>query len=229
MSGMPAVEYGTEGTVESAYSNRAQEYISALGSIEAMDPADREHIAGWARPIQGRVIDAGCGPGHWTKHLVDHGAEAEGIDLVPAFIEQATNRFPGIPFQVGSFSRLSVPDGYASGVLAWYSLIHIQPDQIPPILLELRRVLAPGGTLLLGFFESAHFQEFAHAVTPAYSWPVEEMSGLLTEAGFEVLAHEKRTSAGHRPHASITARRTFDAIALNVSGAGNLRPVIGGP
>lgn len=205
MSGTPAVEYKTEGVVASAYSSRAEEYISVLGSIESMDPEDQEHIARWVRPIQGRVIDAGCGPGHWTKHLVDQGAEAEGIDLVPAFIEQAKSRFPGIPFQVGSFSRLGMPEGYASGILAWYSLIHIQPDRIPPILLELRRVMAPGGTLLLGFFEGAQLQEFAHAVTPAYSWPVGEMSRLLTEAGFETLSHEKRTRAGHRPHASIIA------------------------
>ena len=33
------------------------------------------------------------------------------------------------------------------GTLAWYSLIHLQPDEIDSVLAELRRVMAPGGVL----------------------------------------------------------------------------------
>ncbi len=44
-------------------------------------------------------------------------------------------------------------DGYASRILAWYSLIHFGPAQVPSVLRELARTLAPGGRLLLGLFE----------------------------------------------------------------------------
>lgn len=198
----------TDADVVSAYSKRAGEYVAVLGSIEATHPEDRQLIAEWVAPLAGPVIDAGCGPGHWTKFLADHGAAVEGIDLVPPFIEQAKERFPGVPFRVASLTCLGVPEGYASGILAWYSLIHLEPAHVSPVLQELARSMAPGGSLLLGFFEGDEVRKFPHAITPAYSWPLEEVAQMLTAAGFETVSHEKRTDPGHRPHASISARRS---------------------
>jgi SAM-dependent methyltransferase len=203
----------TDADVEAAYSKRAEEYVAVLGSIEATHPADRQLIAEWVAPLAGPVIDAGCGPGHWTKFLADQGVAVEGVDLVPAFIEQATARFPGIPFRVASLTRLGVPDGYASGILAWYSLIHLEPARVSSVLQELARSMAPGGNLLLGFFESDEVQKIPHAITPAYSWPIEEAAQMLTAAGFEVVSHENRTDPGRRPHACISARLTAMSTA----------------
>jgi SAM-dependent methyltransferase len=152
---------------------------------------------------------AGCGPGQWTKFLADQGAVVEGIDLVPSFIEQAKIRFPGIPFRVASLTSLGVPEGYASGILAWYSLIHFEPGQVSSVLQELARRLAPGGSLLLGLFEGDEVGKFPHAVTPAYSWPVEDFTRMLGAAGFDTVLHERRTDPGRRPHAAISARRSL--------------------
>ena len=196
----------TDAEVEIAYSKQAAEYIARFGSVESMHPADRKFVAEWAAPLVGPVLDVGCGPGHWTKFLADQGAAVEGIDLVPAFIKQAEAAFPGIPFRVASLTSLGVPEGYASGILAWYSLIHFAPDQVPSVLRELARRLAPGGRLLLGLFEGDEIARFPHAVTPAYSWPVEVLTMMLSAAGFETISHQRRTDPGHRPHAAISAR-----------------------
>jgi SAM-dependent methyltransferase len=198
----------TDAEVEAAYSKRAEEYIAVLGSIESTRPEDRRLIAEWATPLTGPVIDAGCGPGHWTRFLADQGAAAEGVDLVPTFIEHAKGKFPGIPFRAASLTSLGVPDGYASGILAWYSLIHLEPAKVSAVLAELARCMAPGGSLLLGFFEGTEVRKFPHAVTPAFSWPVEELARMLTAAGFETVSHETRNDPGHRPHASITSHRS---------------------
>jgi trans-aconitate methyltransferase len=48
------------------------------------------------------VLDAGCGPGHWTNHLAGRGLEVRGIDLVPAFIEHARTSYPDVAFDFGS-------------------------------------------------------------------------------------------------------------------------------
>jgi ubiquinone/menaquinone biosynthesis C-methylase UbiE len=198
----------TDREVEDAYTKRADEYIARFGSVQATHPTDRQLIAQWATPLMGPVLDAGCGPGQWTKFLTDQGVDAEGIDLVPSFIEQAKIRYPGIPFRVASLTGLEVPDGYASGILAWYSLIHFEPGQVPMVLQELARGLAPGGSLLVCLFEGKEFEKFPHAVTPAYSWPVEDFIRMLGAAGFEIVASERRTDAGQRPHAAISARRS---------------------
>jgi ubiquinone/menaquinone biosynthesis C-methylase UbiE len=196
----------TDAEVEIAYSKRAAEYIARFGSLESTHPADRKLVAEWVAPLVGPVLDVGCGPGHWTKFLADQGAEVEGIDVVPAFIKQAEASFPGIQFRVASLTSLGVPDGYASGILAWYSLIHFAPDQVPAVLRELARYLARGGLLLLGLFEGDQLARFPHAVTPAYSWPVGALTRVLSAAGFEMISHQRRTDPGHRPHAAISAR-----------------------
>ena len=75
--------------VLSAYSARAEEYAAALGRMAATAEADRELIARWARGCRGRIVDAGCGPGHWTAYLHDLGLEVEGVDPVERFVKIA--------------------------------------------------------------------------------------------------------------------------------------------
>lgn len=69
--------------IRDGYTARAVEYTELFGDIGQMDEVDRERIGRWADGVAGRILDAGCGPGHWTAFLVDRGADAEGIDLVP--------------------------------------------------------------------------------------------------------------------------------------------------
>jgi hypothetical protein len=65
-----------------------------------------------------------------------------------------------------------VEDASLGGILAWFSLIHTDPDQIGAPLTEFARGTRPGGGLLIGIFEGAELAPFDHAVTTAYFWPV---------------------------------------------------------
>ncbi|MGP0223678.1 class I SAM-dependent methyltransferase [Paenarthrobacter sp. NCHU4564] len=192
-------------SIRAAYRARAAEYTRILGSVEDMHELDQQLIRRWAAGIDGQMIDAGCGPGHWTNYLHQQDSTIEGIDLVPEFIESARTRFPDVPFRVGSFHELYFPDKTLQGVLAWYSLIHIPPNEMPVALKEFARVLGPRGKLLLGFFDGPPCAPFQHAVTTAYYWSTERMGHLLTKAGFDVLEVDTRQDAGKRAHAAITA------------------------
>lgn len=107
--------------VRAAYEARATEYRSILGSVGDMHELDRLRIEQWAKPIEGSVLDIGCGPGHWTDLLHRDGVDIQGVDLVPEFINSARARFPGVPFRVASLRTLDVPESSLQGVLAWYS------------------------------------------------------------------------------------------------------------
>lgn len=191
--------------VRKSYGARADEYTALLGSVEQLSALDRERILSWARACRGPLLDLGCGPGHWTALLHDEGSEVRGVDIVPEFVELARRRFPGIPFDVGDASVLNADDDAYAGVLAWYSLIHADPRELPARLSEIGRVLSPGGRLLIGFFDGRDADPFPHAVVEAFTWSIDGMSRLLRDAGFEVLDAERRTDAGARPHASISA------------------------
>ncbi|ROQ03839.1 methyltransferase family protein [Rathayibacter sp. PhB93] len=196
----------TEPEVRDAYGVRADEYTALLGSVDDADPRDRALIDAWAAGLTGPVLDAGCGPGHWTAFLRQRGLEAEGVDLVPEFVAVARRRFPGVPFRTGTL-REPGADGSLGGILAWYSLIHLPPAELPEVLGGFARALRPGGALLIGFFVGAPQREFAHAVLPAWFHPLESMRTAVADAGFEVVAAAARTSPGVRDHGEIVARK----------------------
>ncbi|MBF4561249.1 class I SAM-dependent methyltransferase [Agreia pratensis] len=198
--------------VEVSYSRRAAEYTERLGSVATVRPSDLHLVTSWAAEVEGPLLDAGCGPGHWTGYLAEHGNDARGIDQVPAFIEHARRAHPGVPFEVGSIDALPDSSGSIGGVLAWYSLIHHEPALIRQPLAEFARVLRPGGKLLVGFFAGPKVERFDHAITTAYTWPPETMAADLRAAGFEIIETHTRTGAlpKPRPHGAILAHLSDD-------------------
>lgn len=194
--------------VQRAYSARASEYSEHLGTMAAVHPSDRQLVTSWAESVTGPVIDAGCGPGHWTHHLSEYGVDVEGVDLVPEFIVHARKQFPGVRFRMGNLAALGTPSASLGGILSWYSLIHQPPKALAEPLTEFARAIRPGGSLLVGFFEGPTVEKFDHAVVTAYRWPVDELSRKFAAAGFEVIETHTRTGPGHRPHGAILARRT---------------------
>jgi uncharacterized protein len=98
------------------------------------------------------VVEVGCGPGHVTHFLAQAGAQATGMDLTPAMVEEARRRFPDGTYQVGDLRQLMRPpdDAGWGAVLAWYSLIHLAPSELPDAVGALTRPLLPGGWLVVG-------------------------------------------------------------------------------
>ena len=128
------------------------------------------------------------------------------IDLVPAFIEHARANYPHGRYEIGSMDRLPVPGHSLAGILAWYSLIHVPPDDLGAVLAEFRRVMTPAGILVAGFFDGDEVAAFEHKVVTAWSWPEDELSAQLRLAGFtEVERRTRPAHRSHRPHAAIAA------------------------
>lgn len=202
---------GIDAEVAAAYDARAAEYVRVAGTLEQMHPHDRELIGRWRQATSGSLLDAGCGPGHWTDYLGRDGREARGIDASGEFIASARAIYPAQRFEKASFRELPAATASLGGVLAWYSLIHVPPDDLPPVLAEFARVLVPGGGLLIGFFDGEPGAPFPHAVTTAYFWSPDALRTLLSDVGFDVIDTERRgravSEASARPHASVSAVR----------------------
>ncbi len=138
-----------------AYDTVARDYARLLAGALDRIPWDRAVLATFAELVArdelGPVADVGCGPGRITGHLHHLGLDVSGIDLSPGMLAVARQALPGLRFAVGSMTALDLPDASLGGLVAWYSLIHIPPVDVPAVLAELSRVLVPGGQLLLAF------------------------------------------------------------------------------
>ncbi|WP_120004109.1 class I SAM-dependent methyltransferase [Nesterenkonia muleiensis] len=190
-----------------AYAARATEYAEKLGSIESVPAEYRPLISDWAGSCTSTILDVGCGPGHITDYLRRQGRDIEGLDPVPEFVSIAQSRFPRTRFRVAAAEDLGCDTGGIGGILAWYSLIHTDPEEIDHPLKECARALRPGGGLLVGFFEWPQLSSFDHKVVTAYRWPVNELAARIEHAGFTIESTAATRDPGTRPHAVIRAQR----------------------
>jgi SAM-dependent methyltransferase len=182
-----------------SYDELAATYTERIFSELAGKPLDRHLLNRFAEDVRGHglVADLGCGPGHAARYLHDQGVRMLGIDLSPRMIDLARQRSPDIEFRVGDMRTLDLPDGALAGIVAFYSLIHIGEPEMGATLRELRRVLAPGGLLLVAFHigeETVHRDElWGHTVSLDFRFLMPSpMVARLVEAGFVVLERVER-------------------------------------
>ncbi|WP_439944514.1 methyltransferase domain-containing protein [Streptomyces sp. BBFR115] len=209
------VEHDALGATRDAYDAVASTYAQLFRDSLRDSPLDRAILGVFAEVVRAsgnrEVADLGCGPGHVTAYLAESGLAAFGVDASPAMIELARQDFPGLRFEVGSMAALDIADGALGGVLSRWSVIHTAPWELPAVLAEFHRVLAPGGHLLIGFSASEGpsrpTQRFDHAVAPAYRWAPDHLATLLRESGLTEVA---RTVREPQP----TDRRQFKEVHL---------------
>lgn len=103
-----------------------------------------------------RVIDLGTGPGvsaFVLAELLPH-AEILGVDLSPPMIRRARahlalrfRHLTNVRFEVADATALSAPGGHFD-LATGHSFLYLVPDR-RGVLREIRRVVKPGGTLVL--------------------------------------------------------------------------------
>ncbi|PXX97439.1 methyltransferase domain-containing protein [Halomonas sp. LBP4] len=133
--------------VAHAFSRAADRYERLAHAQQAMGEAL------WARlPARAeRVLDLGCGPGHWSARLADrYGPDCRvtGLDLAPGMLEVARARHAArARWLCADAAALPLP---AASLDLVFSNLAIQwcPD-LEAVLAELRRVLRPGGRALI--------------------------------------------------------------------------------
>lgn len=193
--------------IQTTYDRLAEPYAKNLAGELTDKPLECQILERFAAEVKdvGPVLDIGCGPGQVARHLHDRGVRVCGLDLSPAMIEQARRLHPGLDFRVGDMFAIDAPDGMWAGITAFYSIVHIPRERLRQAFVELRRVLRPGGTLLLAFHVGTE------TLCPGELWGVpvtldwlffspQEIVEQLTAAGFtrtEVIEREPYIGVEH--------------------------------
>ncbi|GAB2850193.1 class I SAM-dependent methyltransferase [Lentzea nigeriaca] len=157
-----------------------------------------------------RILDAGCGSGALFAELRDRGAIVTGIDASAGMLELARKRLGAdADLRVGDLADpLPFPDNTFDDVIA--SLVLHYLEDWGPTLAELRRVLTPGGRLIVSVEHpfAIHLMQRAAGDEPNYfqtrerteEWimggqtaqmrfwdrPLHAMTEAFTEAGFHM-------------------------------------------
>jgi SAM-dependent methyltransferase len=149
------------------------------------------------------VVDVGCGGGRAVAELAGRGATAVGVDRDPEMIAEARRRWPDFEFQVGGAAELPLATGSVAGYRA-DKVLHLL-DEPARAMAEARRVLAPGGrVVLLGpdwdmiAIDSADpvaTRRLVHAKADSFPSPrvARGHRNLLLDAGFTDVAVQVRT------------------------------------
>jgi SAM-dependent methyltransferase len=118
-------------------------------------------------------------------------------------LDVGRRRYPNTRFRVGSLLALPATDGEFAGAIAFYSIIHLRPEDRPASYREMCRALRPGGWLLLAFHVGLVGQEDG-GILHAEQWWGERVDldfyyldpatvvAELTAAGFAVIARTDR-------------------------------------
>ncbi len=150
----------------------------------------RSELARFARDLGvgpgERLVDLGCGRGGaglWVA--AETGARLTGIDIAESALEAARTRATAMgleaEFRLGAFEATGLDDGSAGAVMSVDALL-FTPDKAAA-LVELRRVLRPGGRLVLTTWDY-------HTQPVGRPPQVPDHRPLLDAAGFRVLAYD---------------------------------------
>ena len=133
-------------------------YADFAGHYEKIFPLRPEVLAFLDRrlPGRGRILDIGCGTGDACAALDRSGRRCLGIDLDPGMIGRAEQRHPDGQFrlmgmeEIGLLSRST----FAGAICLGNVLPHLPGDRLADFLLDVKRLLAPGG---IWIFQTVNF------------------------------------------------------------------------
>lgn len=132
-----------------------------------------------------RVLDAACGEGYGTSLLASTAASVTGADVSSDAIAHARVRYaaPNVSFVEASVTQLPLEDASVDAVVSFETIEHLVEQR--EMLAEFRRVLAPGGLLVISSPNRPAYNEDADAANHYHVRELDrdELAGLLA-AGF---------------------------------------------
>lgn len=194
--------------IRSNYDALAGAYAREISGELDHRPLERKLLQKFAAECDGLICDLGCGPGHVTEYLSRFNANVIGLDLSPGILKEARARHPEIIFLQGNMLNLPFAAAKLAGIIAFYSIIHFDNNQVARACAEMSRVLKPGGLVLLGVHvgrEVVHVDELWGIPVDfdAALLDLDELVGNLEMHGFKVMETVQREPRPELEHQSI--------------------------
>jgi len=164
----------------------------------------------------GPVLDLGCGRGYWLRRMVKAGLTPVGIEYDPSRAAEAALQ---APVAAGDAARLPLRTGSVGLIWSLHVLHHLSDPRA--VLAEVRRVLRPGGHLILAETVEDHpLIRLGRAVHPHWDgvgvhsrFRASTLFGLLADSGLEVVDFRQHSLVSFAAWAlPVGDRRVWSAL-----------------
>jgi len=141
----PTVDF--KQTVKQGYNAIANRYLAQ----RTRDSEDVRLLDGFIErfPINGKVLDAGCGAGLPISQMLSEHFDVTGVDFSEAQIKLAQKHVPKANFICQDMTKLDFPENTFDGICSYYAIIHIPREEHQSLLANFYRMLKPSGVALL--------------------------------------------------------------------------------
>jgi ubiquinone/menaquinone biosynthesis C-methylase UbiE len=166
-----------------------------------------------------RVLDVACGSGFGLQMLADAGARPVGVDNAGDTLLQIRQRSPDSTLVRADATRLPLQTASIDQVVSFETIEHV-PDA-PGLVHEVRRVLKPGGRLVLSTPNRAFGPLERHTANRFHvrEFTADELRELLGECFRSVRLFGQRPSRAYRyvPYLMVGPHREPSALAWKAS------------
>jgi SAM-dependent methyltransferase len=149
-----------------------------------------------------RVLDLGCGPGHYCGKFASDGYAATGIDLDEAMVAEALNRYPAAAFRCLDMREV---DAVGNGFRCVYSIgnvmAHLPPWELAGLVGRIGDMIVPGGSWIM---QVMNWDAFAGV--SSYEFPV------------RTIERDGGTATFHRSYRFRTDGSVLFSVSLRQSG-----------
>lgn len=165
-----------------------------------------------------RLLDVGCGTGHWSFFFANLGYQVTGIDIAREMIAVARSVPSGCSFQVADARELPFKDASFDVVAMMAALEFLTDPEMG--LREMARCAKPGGILLIGTLNrlaplnrqriSANKEPYAsgHLFSPAELRIIMKPYGRIRMTASSIRSQASHSTLSSRIPERMTGRRT---------------------
>jgi len=158
----------------------------------------------------GRVLDAGCGPGRDCAEFSSAGVSVVGLDLSPRLLAEARSYAPNTSFVNADIRAMPFHARTFDGVWMCSSLVHLPPESTAEVLREVRRVLRSDGVLFASVMEGteAGWREDGLGGRRWFEPFTEDLfTALVKESGLALVSSRSESGVAMGRWVNVLARR----------------------
>ena len=141
------------------------------------DTSDLKYFDLFLKDCKSKILDLGCGMGHYSNYMYAKGFEVTGIDISSNMIDIAKKNNPNIEFIVSDICNLSVIEGKTfDGLVIAYVLQHLSKEEVLDLFSSINNLVSKDTKILMFLREGNNITLEVEPIDPRFEYVINEYS-----------------------------------------------------